>query len=88
MPRKKFKEKREKKRIATRKKACRYCVDKDMPIDYKLVRQLGYFLTERGKLVPRRVTGNCAYHQRLVVEAIQRARVLALLPYTVTHVNM
>lgn len=87
MPRKinKRKEKKEKKRLITRKRSCRYCVDKEMVIDYKLARQLGPFLSERGKITPRRNTGNCAYHQRRVVEAIQRARLLALIPYTVTH---
>lgn len=89
MPRKfKKKDKKEKKRILLKRRACRFCVDKEIPIDYKLAKQLGYFLSERGKLVPRRITGNCAYHQRRVVEAIERARVLALLPYTVSHANI
>ncbi len=78
-------DKREKKKIVTRKKACRFCVDKDIMIDYKLAKQLSQFLSERGKISPRRLTGNCAFHQRRIVEAVQRARILALLPYTVTH---
>ncbi|MBI2339004.1 MAG: 30S ribosomal protein S18, partial [Deltaproteobacteria bacterium] len=49
------------------------------------VRQLGGFLSERGKLAPKRISGNCAYHQRRVVEAVKRARILALLPYTAAH---
>lgn len=91
MPRKtnkKFRDKKEKRIISTRKKNCRFCADKELPIDYKLVRQLGAFLTERGKLVPRRVTGNCGFHQNRVVEAINRARVLAMLPYSITHANL
>ncbi|MBX7149338.1 30S ribosomal protein S18 [bacterium] len=86
MPRKKFEKKDfKKKNMVLRKRACRFCVDKEIPIDYKLPRQLTTFLTERGKLVSRRMTGNCAYHQRCVVEAVKRARFLALLPYSVTH---
>ncbi len=81
MPRRFKKEKKEKKRFATRKKACRFCVDKEVVIDYKLSRYLSQFVTDSGKIVPRRLTGNCAFHQRFVVEAISRARVLALLPY-------
>lgn len=88
MPRKlikKKKDKKEKKRFGTKRRACRYCVDKEIPINYKLSKQLAPFLTERAKLVPRRMTGNCAFHQRRVIEAIARARVLALLPYGITH---
>ncbi|HBF12712.1 MAG TPA: 30S ribosomal protein S18 [Deltaproteobacteria bacterium] len=90
MPRKfnKKPEKKEKRKISTRKKTCRFCTDKELIIDYKLARQLGYFLAERGKIVPRRTTGNCVFHQLRIVEAISRARVLALLPYTVTHANL
>ena len=90
MPRRiyKKKDKKEKKRLVTRKRGCRFCVDKEMIIDYKLARQLGPFLSERGKIVPRRNTGNCAYHQRRVVEAMQRARILALIPYTITHADI
>lgn len=91
MPRrikKEKKEKKEKKRFTMKRRACRFCVDKEMPIDYKLPLQLAAFLTERGKLVPRRMTGNCAFHQRRIVEAVGRARILALLPYTVVHANV
>ena len=66
-----------------RRKVCRYCADKNAKIDYKNASELKYFVTERGKIVPRRISGNCALHQREVATAIKRARVLALLPYTV-----
>lgn len=89
MPRKsKKKLKKEKKRIIFRRRACRFCVDKELVIDYKLVRQLGYFVSERGKITPRRLTGNCAFHQRRIIEAIERARILALLPYSVSQVSL
>ncbi len=66
-----------------RRKVCRFCADKAAKVDYKDQGQLKYFLTERGKISPRRISGNCAKHQRDVATAIKRARVLALLPYTV-----
>ncbi|MBI2339438.1 MAG: 30S ribosomal protein S18 [Deltaproteobacteria bacterium] len=81
----KKREKRERRRSTGKRKNCRFCIDKEMAIDYKLVRQLGGFLSERGKLAPKRISGNCAYHQRRVVEAVKRARILALLPYTAAH---
>jgi small subunit ribosomal protein S18 len=56
-----------------------------MKIDYKEVRGLRYFVSERGKIVPRRISGNCASHQRKVTEAIKRARNIALLPFTAGH---
>lgn len=66
-----------------RKKVCAFCVDRsDNPIDYKDVAKLRKYISERGKILPRRVTGNCSYHQRHVTIAIKRARQLALLPYT------
>ena len=64
-----------------RKKVCAFCVDKAENIDYKDVAKLRRFLSERGKIVPRRVTGTCAYHQRELTVAIKRARQAALLPY-------
>jgi small subunit ribosomal protein S18 len=64
-----------------RRKVCRFCADRT-PIDYKDVRTLGNFLTERGKVIPNRITGNCAQHQRALTTAIKRARNLALLPFT------
>ena len=66
-----------------RKRVCRYCADKALIIDYKDPQALKYFISERGKVVPRRISGNCALHQRQVATAIKRARMLAILPYTV-----
>lgn len=65
-----------------RKKVCSFCVDKLGPIDYKDVPRLRRYLSERAKIVPRRVTGTCARHQRQLTVAIKRARHLGLLPYT------
>ncbi len=67
-----------------RKRVCRYCADKALVIDYKDPQALKYFISERGKVVPRRISGNCARHQRKVTLAIKRARQIALLPFTVT----
>lgn len=64
-----------------RKKVCSFCVDKVHDIDYKDIPRLRRYLSDRGKIVPRRVTGACARHQRQVTLAIKRARHLALLPY-------
>jgi small subunit ribosomal protein S18 len=66
-----------------RRKVCRYCADKSLKVDYKNAAELKYFVTERGKIVPRRISGNCARHQREVATAIKRGRKIALLPYTV-----
>ncbi len=65
-----------------RKKVCSFCVDKVDHIDYKDAGQLRRFTTERGKILPRRISGNCAKHQRQVTLAIKRARNIALLPFT------
>ncbi|MFQ5898431.1 MAG: 30S ribosomal protein S18 [Candidatus Methylomirabilia bacterium] len=65
-----------------RRKVCRFCVDRVDLIDYKDIRRLRNFISERGKIVPRRIVGNCARHQRQLTHAIQRARTMALLPYT------
>jgi len=65
-----------------RRKVCRFCADKTLKVDYKDVRTLGTFVTEGGKIVPSRVTGNCARHQRALTVAIKRARILALLPFS------
>jgi small subunit ribosomal protein S18 len=67
-----------------RRKVCRFCADKNLLIDYKDPQTLKYFITERGKIIPRRISGNCARHQRKVGVAIKRARVIALMPFTVT----
>ena len=65
-----------------RRKVCSFCVDKVDHIDYKDVAKLRRFVTERGKILPRRISGNCAKHQRQVTVAITRARNIALLPFT------
>ncbi len=65
-----------------RKKVCAFCVDRAEFIDYKDVAKLRRYISERGKILPRRVTGTCARHQRELTVAIKRARHLALLPYT------
>ena len=64
-----------------RKKVCGFCVDKVENIDYKDIARLRRYMSERGKILPRRVTGTCALHQRDVTKAIKRARIVALLPY-------
>jgi len=66
-----------------RKKICRFCADQMTLIDYKDVRRLRNLITERGKIIPRRISGNCAGHQRQLTVAIKRARHLALMPFTV-----
>ena len=65
-----------------RKKVCGFCVDKVEHIDYTDIARLRRYMSERGKILPRRVTGTCARHQREITVAIKRARHLALLPYT------
>ncbi len=65
-----------------RRKVCAFCVDKVEQIDYKDAAKLRRFITERGKILPRRISGNCAKHQRQVTVAIKRARNIALLPFT------
>jgi small subunit ribosomal protein S18 len=66
-----------------RRRVCRFCADKNLKVDYKDQGNLKYFLTERGKIIPRRISGNCARHQREVATAIKRARMLSILPYAV-----
>ncbi|RJQ32512.1 MAG: 30S ribosomal protein S18 [Peptococcaceae bacterium] len=65
-----------------RKRICSFCVDKMMDIDYKDVSRLKKYITERGKILPRRISGNCASHQRMLTTAIKRARIIALIPFT------
>jgi small subunit ribosomal protein S18 len=69
-------------RTFQRRKVCRFCADKLMIIDYKHSKVLRYFVTERGKIIPRRISGNCAHHQREITKAIKRARNIAILPFT------
>lgn len=66
-----------------KRKVCAFCADKNNHIDYKEIQKLKKYVTERGKILPRRISGNCAIHQRDLTIAIKRARHLALLPYTV-----
>ena len=65
----------------TKKKVCMFCVDKVEHIDYKDTAKLRRFVSERGKIVPRRISGNCAKHQRQLTIAVKRARQIALLPF-------
>lgn len=65
-----------------RKKVCQFCADKTETIDYKDIDKLRKYVTDRGKILPKRITGTCAIHQREVTKAIKRARIVALLPYT------
>ena len=73
------------KKFAPRRKFCRFCADKDLPLDYKRPDILRDFITERGKIVARRITGTCAKHQRQLTTEIKRARQMALLIYPATH---
>jgi len=73
---------KKKRRFFKHRKVCRFCADSSLKIDYKDANLLQHFLTERAKIVPRRITGNCAKHQRELTVAIKRARQMALLPYT------
>src|SRR4026208_339679 len=68
-----------------RRKVCRFCADKTLRIDYKDLRMLTQFVTERGKMTPSRITGNCAGPQRLLTTAVKRARSVALLPFTTAN---
>ena len=64
-----------------RKKVCQFCADKTAKVDYKDVETLKKYVTERGKILPRRVTGACTMHQRHITRAIKRARIIALMPF-------
>jgi len=68
-----------------RRKVCRFCADKEAVIDYKDTRTLSNFITDRGKMVPSRISGNCARHQRRLRTAIKRARTVALVPYSASQ---
>ena len=70
--------------FVTRRKYCRFCADSSLKIDYKDVRLLRYYISEKGKIVPRRISGTCSAHQRELMAAIKRARNIALLPFTVS----
>lgn len=72
-----------KRKRRTKKKVCSFCADKSTHMDYKEVQKLKKYITERGKILPRRISGNCAIHQRDLTQAIKKARHMALIPYTV-----
>lgn len=71
-------------RSFSRRKMCRFCADEAVVLDYKNPGVLRNFITDRGKMVPRRISGNCAKHQRALALAIRRARMIALMPFAVT----
>lgn len=71
-------------RGVSRRKVCRFCLDASAVLDYKNPQLLKSFITDRGKITPRRVSGNCAKHQRALALAIRRARMISLLPFAVT----
>lgn len=73
-------EKREKR--VYRKKVCKFCGEKVKAIDYKDTMRIAKFVTERGKIIPSRISGNCAKHQRMLARAIKKARLVAFIPYT------
>ena len=72
---------RRKRRVYHRRKVCRFCADTSLEINYKDPKSLRYFITERGKIIPRRLSGCCAKHQRTLTHEIKRARTIAFLPY-------
>jgi len=74
-------------RYVPSRKVCSFCVDKVKTIDYKAPEKLRNYISDRGKIVPRRRTGTCAKHQRILATAIKRARHLALLPYVPAHMR-
>jgi small subunit ribosomal protein S18 len=82
MARPKAPERPKKKVFFRRRKVCKFCVDKTEWVDYKDTKLLQGFILERAKILPRRISGTCARHQRMVQEAIKRARHLALIPFT------
>lgn len=73
------------KKYSPRRKFCRFCADPDLPLNYKNPEILKDFVTERGKIIARRITGVCAHHQRALTREIKRARQMALMYYTSTH---
>ncbi len=75
------------KRRYVRKKFCRFCAEKDLQLDYKNVYLVKQFVSERGKIVPRRISGTCASHQRKLTVEIKKARIVALIPFTATQVR-
>lgn len=76
---------RQRKKSFSKRKVCRFCTDRDYSLDYKNPKILSLFISERGKIIPRRITGNCAFHQRALTSAVKKARILAFIPFTATH---
>ncbi|MGX9365765.1 30S ribosomal protein S18 [Desulfoplanes sp. PS50] len=74
-----------KRRFTPRRKFCRFCENPDLPLDYKNPEILKDFITDRGKIIARRITGTCAKHQRTLTREIKKSRQMALLYYTATH---
>jgi small subunit ribosomal protein S18 len=72
-----------KKERRPKRKVCNFCVEKQLTVDYKDVSRLRRFTSEHGKILPRRISGNCAKHQRLLTTAVKRARIIAFLPFVV-----
>ena len=79
------KARKQKKRMFQRRKVCRFCADKKLAINYRESKTLRLFISETGKITPRRISGTCAKHQRALAVAIKRARHIALLPYAPKH---
>jgi len=77
---------RKKKTFYSKRKICRFCASKDQQISYKDYNTLRHFMSERGKIIPRRISGNCSKHQRELTRAIKRARVLSIMPFTAATV--
>jgi len=76
-----------KRRFTPRRKFCRFCADKDLPLNYKRPDILRDFITERGKIIARRITGTCAFHQRALTREIKSSRQMALLVFPSTHAS-
>lgn len=85
--REKLDENKKKKKKILSKRACRFCIDSENVIDFKRPKLLADFVSDQCKITPRRMSGNCQFHQNRIVESVKRARHLALLPYTLQHVN-
>jgi small subunit ribosomal protein S18 len=85
LPSRDTKSPRPQRRFFQRRKFCRFCTDSNLKIDYKYHIILRDFITDRGKIMPRRITGTCAKHQRVLTLAIKRARMIALLPFVVSE---
>ncbi len=83
--RKKARKQAKRKGMFQRRKVCRFCADKNLTMSYKDVKTLRLFITETGKMTPRRISGTCAKHQRPLAQEIKRARQLAMLPYAPSH---